>query len=206
MSTTTPTLPALRCLGDLADVRPIIVIDTREQTPLVFDNLASEPDALQSGDYSFRGAENLFAIERKSIADLVACCVGDNRDRFFRELHRLRGFRFKRLLIVGSQAEIEAGDYRSGITPKAVLSTLRAIEVRFDVPVVFSATPALAARQVELWAHWFAREIVEATNELARGSGLTRRKGAATPPVVRNLCPRSKSARSDTRVELSVEP
>lgn len=26
-------LPGLRCLGKLADIRPVIIIDTREQTP-----------------------------------------------------------------------------------------------------------------------------------------------------------------------------
>lgn len=170
-----PVLPALRCLGDLADVRPVIVVDTREQTPLPFARLACECGTLPAGDYSFLGGEELFAIERKTIPDLVACCVGENRVRFFRELHRLRGFRFKRLLIVGTRAEIEAGNYRSGIAPAVVLSTLAAIEARFDVPLWFAPTPALASRDVERWAFWFARELVETVNTLARAHGLTRR-------------------------------
>lgn len=65
---------------------------TREQLPRPFKRLASVRATLTSGDYSFRGGEELFAVELKSIADLVACCVGENRERFFRELHRLRGF------------------------------------------------------------------------------------------------------------------
>jgi ERCC4-type nuclease len=137
-----PTLPALRSLGNLAGVRPVVVVDTREQCPLPFGRLAVERGTLASGDYSFRGGEELFAVERKSIPDLAACCVGDNRDRFFRELHRLRGFRFKRLLIVGSREEIEQGEYVSQIKPQAVLATLRAFEVRFDMPVAFAPSPA----------------------------------------------------------------
>lgn len=143
------TLPALRALGGLADVRPVIVIDTREQTPLTFTSLASQRGTLTTGDYAPLGAEELFSIERKTIADLVACCMGANRDRFFRELHRLRGYKFKRLLIVGTVADIEAGRYQSSITPKAVLASLGAIEARFDVPVVFSATPEEAALKIE---------------------------------------------------------
>jgi ERCC4-type nuclease len=179
----TTTLPALRTLGLLADTRPIIIIDTREQTPLTFLQLASVRDTLTSGDYSFRGGEELFAIERKSIADLVGCCVGENRERFFRELHRLRGFRFKRILIVGTREQIEAGEYRSGIAPRAVLSTLRAIEARFDVPVCFALTPAAAALEIEAWVFWFARELVESVNDLARGAGLTLRNAAAKEAV-----------------------
>lgn len=170
-----PTLPALRCLHRLAEVRPTIIIDTREQTPLVFPRLASRTGTLTSGDYSFAGGQELFAVERKSIPDLVASCVGENRERFFRELHRLRGYRFKRLLIVGTRAEIEAGTYRSRTSPASILSTLRAIEARFDVPVVFALDATAAAKEIEAWAFWFAREVVEAANTLARGNGLTRR-------------------------------
>lgn len=165
-----PTLPALKSLGKLADMRPVVVTDTREQTPLVFTRLQSVRGTLQSGDYSFRGGEELFAVERKTVADFVGCCCGENRERFFRELHRLRGFRFKRLLVVGTREEIESGAYRSNITPKAVLATLAALEARFDVAVVFSPTPAEAARLVEGWAYWVAREVVVAANDLLRAN------------------------------------
>jgi ERCC4-type nuclease len=174
----------LKCLADLSSVRPVVVVDTREQDPLPFARLNFERGTLQTGDYSFRGGEDLFAVERKSIGDLVACCVGDNRDRFFRELHRLRGFRFKRLLIVGTRAEIEAGEYRSSITPRAVLATLSAIEARFDIPVCFAPTAAAASLQIESWIYWFARELVEAVNDLARANGLTRAPANAINPSI----------------------
>jgi ERCC4-type nuclease len=48
-----------------------IVVDTREQTPLPFPDGVAVVDTLKQGDYSFRGAEDIFAIERKSIPDLV---------------------------------------------------------------------------------------------------------------------------------------
>jgi DNA excision repair protein ERCC-4 len=77
-----------------------------------------------TGDYSVAGLENLFAVERKSIFDLVGCCMGQNRERFERELHRIRGFRFKCLLIVGTKEQIQKGNYCSHIKPQAVLATL----------------------------------------------------------------------------------
>lgn len=163
-----PPLPALRGLGTLADVRPVVVIDTREQTPLRFTRLQSTAGTLTSGDYSFAGGEESFAIERKTIPDLVACCVGENRERFFRELHRLRGYRFKRLVIIGTIGEVEAGEYRSRIAPRAVLATVQALEARFDVPVVWCDTPEAAALRIESWAFWFARELVQDVNAIAR--------------------------------------
>jgi DNA excision repair protein ERCC-4 len=162
-----PVLPALRSLGRLADVRPCIVIDSREQTPLVFRRLPSVVDGLTSGDYSVAGLEGVFAVERKTVADLVGCCTGDDRQRFERELHRLRGCRFSRLLVVGTREEIERGEYRSRITPAAVLHSLTAWEARY-VPVVFCPTAEDAARQVEVWAFWYAREVVQAANDLLR--------------------------------------
>jgi DNA excision repair protein ERCC-4 len=163
-------LPALRGLGTLADHEPVIVIDTREQDPLAFGRLQSIRGTLQTGDYSIRGLEEQFAVERKSISDLVGCCMGDSRQRFERELHRLRGFRFKRLLIVGTEEEILSGRYHSNIKPQAVMATLGAFEARYDLPVMFRPSPELAAAQIERWAFWFSREMVEVVNNLWRSA------------------------------------
>lgn len=116
-SETIPNYPARKKLSDLSKLRPVVIVDTREQQPLRFSRLASQSGTLQTGDYSFAGGEEHLAIERKSVADLVGCCVGDSRDRFFRELHRLRGFAFRRLLVIGAREEIETGQYRSAIKP-----------------------------------------------------------------------------------------
>ncbi len=143
-----------------ATVHPILIIDTREQTPLLFQRLACQRGTLLSGDYSFLGGEELFSVERKSIDDLVGCCAGENRKRFERELHRLRGFWFARLLIVGSEEDVEAHRYRSEINPKSVLHTVKAFEARY-VPVVWEPSAQKAAELVESWAYWVAREIAK---------------------------------------------
>jgi ERCC4-type nuclease len=161
-----PNYPARKRLSLLANLRPVVVVDTREQTPLTFTRLDAKVATLTTGDYSFVGGEEHLAIERKSVPDFVACCMGNNRDRFFRELHRMRGFAFRRLLIVGTHHEIESGQYRSAIKPRSVLATLSTIEARFDVPVVFAPTPAQAAWQVEEWVWWYAREIIINANQL----------------------------------------
>lgn len=165
-----PCLPALRSLGDLADLRPVVIVDTREQEPLPIERLPVTRGTLYTGDYSVRGMEELFAVERKSVPDLVSCCAASNRERFENELHRLRGFRFRRLLVIGTKQEIEAGAYRSSIRPSAVIGTLNAFEVRYDVPVVFEPDPASAARRVESWAWYCAREAVESVNAMLRGA------------------------------------
>ena len=168
MTSPLPELPALRHLGDLAGARPVVVVDSREQDPLPIRRLPTVRGGLQSGDYSVAGLEDLFAVERKTVADLVGCCCGDSRERFERELHRLRGFRFTRLLVVGTVDQITQHTYRSQVKPASVLNSLAAWEVRYSIPVVFRRTAESAAEQVETWAWWFAREYIEVANDLLR--------------------------------------
>ena len=54
----------------------MIVVETREQEPLVFKSLKSVGGTLLSGDYSVAGLEELFSVECKSISDPVSCCMG----------------------------------------------------------------------------------------------------------------------------------
>lgn len=133
--------------------QPTIITDTREQKPLEFLNLPSEAGTLQSGDYSIAGLEHDFAIERKSIADLCQS-VTRGRERFERELHRLRGFHFARILIVGDPHEVT----RHSPNPKSVFSSLSAFEARYGIPAVWEPSPELAARLVERWAWFYWRE------------------------------------------------
>jgi DNA excision repair protein ERCC-4 len=161
-------LPALKSLGDLARTRPVIVCDTREQSPLTFTHFQCVRGTLQTGDYSIVGLEDLFSIERKSIEDIVSCCCGENRSRFERELHRLRGYRFKRLMIIGSRGEIETMRYHSKISPASVLGSLAAWEMRFYCPVIYTATPEEAATQIERFVHFFAVEHIKIVNGLLR--------------------------------------
>jgi ERCC4-type nuclease len=151
------------------EVRPIVAIDSREIQPLVFTHLRSVCSTLVTADYSLYSNEWAAAIERKgSIDELVTCCSVE-RDRFARELMRMRSHAFRRLILVGfSRADIELQRYRSHMAPRAVLATLSALEVRYDVAVYYFPTPEAAALQVESWLWWIAREIDKNANNLRR--------------------------------------
>ena len=149
---------------------PTILTDTREQDPLTFANLPTERRTLTTGDYSVLGFEREFCIERKTTGDLVQSLTRE-RDRFSRELQRMRAFDFRRLLVVGAPADLEEHRYRSLANPKAIIGSLCAFEVRFDVPVCFRETPEAAAVQVERWATYFVRECLIAASETLRRYG-----------------------------------
>ena len=151
----------------MPDTLPTIVIDTREQTPLAFVNLPFMDGTLASGDYSVKGFEDDFTVERKSLDDLAKSLTHD-RPRFERELVRMRGYEFRRLLIVGTVDQIEAHDYRSQAEPKAIIASVTAFEVRYSLPVTFCPTPQAAALQVERWAFYFMRERLKNASEIVK--------------------------------------
>jgi ERCC4-type nuclease len=122
---------------------------------------------LATADYSVLGLERLFAVERKSLDDLANSCSGESRQRFERELLRMRSYPFCRLLIVGSEDDIRQAKYHSNVSPQSVIGSLATWEIRFNLPVVFSASADLAARQLERWAFYFAREIILSANSIS---------------------------------------
>ncbi|MCH8852341.1 MAG: ERCC4 domain-containing protein, partial [Planctomycetes bacterium] len=118
----------------MAKLSPVIIVDSREQRPWRFENLPTATGSLSTGDYSVRGLEHLIAVERKSLDDLLSC-IGIHRDRFRRELARLRGFRFRCLIIEASHADLEAGQWRSQLKPSHVIGSLSAWMAQFDLPI-----------------------------------------------------------------------
>ena len=159
----TEPLQPIPCQGKSA-VLPVILVDTREQTPLAFTRLPSETASLATGDYSCRGLELDIAIERKSIADLVQSLTTE-RDRFMRELQRMRSFPFCRLLVIGGISQITTHRYRSNCNPKSVINSLHAIESR-GIPVVFSLTKEEGAILVEDWIWWRCRHVLRESAKL----------------------------------------
>lgn len=116
-----------------------IIIDTREQRPFDFSAFGAETMTgnLPTGDYSIAGMENLVSVERKELSDMLNC-LGSERERFFRELDRLRGYEAAAIVIESPLAAIMAGRYRSRITPQSAIQSLIAIQAQYRLPVFFA--------------------------------------------------------------------
>ncbi|MCZ6653511.1 MAG: hypothetical protein O7D91_10855 [Planctomycetota bacterium] len=141
-------------------IEPVIVVDSREQTPWKFANLPSEPGSLTTGDYSVKGSEHLIAVERKSLPDLLACC-GRERVRNLRELKRLRAYRFRCLVIEASYADLECGKWRSQVKPSAVWGSLAGWQCQYSLPVMLVGTHKAGAEFCERYLFQAARRIVQ---------------------------------------------
>ena len=128
---------------------PPIVIDTREQRPYLFAGAASIRAGLPSGDYSIQGLESAVAIERKSLAYFVGS-VTVGRDRFWRELARLQGYRVRAVVLEATMSQLERGVYRSRANPRAIVASVLAIGTDFGIPVVLAGTRE-AGEHATLW-------------------------------------------------------
>ena len=146
----------------------VIVIDTREQTPLPFSaEVPTERGTLYPGDYSIKGLETRFAIERKSLEDLIGSLIGKkeladgarryNRDRLIEELTAMRGHDFKCVIVTAPREKIEQHYYRSMIPPQNVIGMICSIEALTGVQFKFFSDAHCAARWVSLEALHFWR-------------------------------------------------
>ena len=141
-----------------------VIIDTREKTPFPFGpDVETEPGTLATGDYSLAGLENLVAVERKSLADLVMCC-GSERDRFKRELQRLRAYRCRAVVIEAHMAEVIYQKYRGNMVPAAIMGSVASWQTRYEVPFVWAGKhgAAFTAAIFRNFLHQL-REITDAT-------------------------------------------
>ena len=137
---------------------PTIIVDSREQTPLRFANLPTTRGTLDAGDYSIVGLTHLVAVERKSLDDLLAC-IGRERERFKRELQRLRGYRFRMLVVEADAVTLEAGQWRSTLQPAHVLGSLAAWTAQYGLPVWLAGSHDGAGRFVERYLYQCARAL-----------------------------------------------
>jgi DNA excision repair protein ERCC-4 len=124
------------------------VIDTREQQPLALETYLPrvQRGTLETGDYSVLGLEHLIAIERKSLSDLVACC-GVERERFERELRRMAGYETKCLVVEASWRDLEAGMWRSKLSPAAAVGSVLSW-IAEGIPVIMAGSREAAAHHV----------------------------------------------------------
>ena len=112
-----------------------ILADTREQLPYAFSKYDVEVTtvALPAGDYSLPGFEDRAAIERKSLEDLVGCLMGSNRDRFERELAKLRFYDLAAVVVEATLDDVKRGRFRSQMKAHAALQSIIAFQVRYGV-------------------------------------------------------------------------
>lgn len=122
-----------------------ILIDTREQDLHILHDLeklgiAYKRKKLDYGDYSFEigdiSHEHNIVIERKGSIDEIIGNFTKGRDRFRREFERSKGCKVI-LMVEASMEQLEAGNYRSRMSPKDLKSFLKTWCNKFQLELKF---------------------------------------------------------------------
>jgi hypothetical protein len=131
-----------------------IIIDTREQHPWSFEHMEKTVSKLDTGDYSLKGLESLFCIERKGSVSEVANNITEKR--FKDVVDRMRVIPYAFLLLefdledvliypVGSNVPKKMWD-KLKISPKFILKHLLELQILHNIKVVFCGDPSNAEK------------------------------------------------------------
>ena len=123
----------------------VLVVDSREQQPYLFDNHKTIVKGLNVGDYSLLSCEDQVSIERKSVDDLIGSLTSD-RDRFEKELNKGRFYQYFALVIEASLNDLTNGRYRSAMLPKSAVQSLMSFSVKYRLPVFFAGSRVYAEK------------------------------------------------------------
>jgi ERCC4-type nuclease len=88
--------------------------------------VAVERATLREGDYTTRGLQTIAVVERKSVSDL-ASTITHGRERFDREVERLRPYRWKCIVVEGDITQV----YRASMAhPHSIIGSIASFYAR----------------------------------------------------------------------------
>jgi DNA excision repair protein ERCC-4 len=121
-----------------------IIIDTREQKPLWKKSTKKykiENKKLDVGDYSLKGYENKFALERKSQLDLFGT-LGKGHKRFKKEILRALEYDYFAIIVEDNYDNILnkkfENSFRSKMRGYIITSILFTIHLKYKIPIFFA--------------------------------------------------------------------
>jgi len=115
-----------------------VIQDSREKIPYTFsDSVPVEQGTLNTGDYTVKGFEDVFAVERKSLPDLLKSITWE-RKRFKKEIERGDDFLAFVVMIEVPMKTVLEKDYRRDVHPNAIMGTIQNWEKYHTVEFVWA--------------------------------------------------------------------
>lgn len=132
----------------------VVVIDTREQLPYMFPGCRTSVEKLDELDYSLVGHVKFMGVERKSAVDFFGSITQD-RDRFERELERLKDYKFKGLVIEAEEQELLHPEmYGRGISGNSVYGSIIAMEIKYGIHVYYGSRERCESKVLNWFIYW----------------------------------------------------
>ncbi len=144
-----PMQPAVAERGgtQLRTPRPVAIVDTREQNPFSFTRFRGwfagvEKKPLKVGDYSVAGLEEVCAVERKDLSDLVHSLTVE-RPVFIARLRQMSGYPQRLLVITAALSQVKSPYSYSNVSPNKITQSLIAALAGLQVPFLCVETHEL---------------------------------------------------------------
>ncbi len=144
-----PTRPVIAERGgtELHTPRPVVLIDTREQNPFSFARFGGwfagiQKKPLKLGDYSVDGLEEVCAVERKHLSDLVHSFTVE-RSTFVSRLRQMRTYPQRLLVITAALSQVKSPYPYSAVSPNKITQSLVAALAGLQVPFLCVETHEL---------------------------------------------------------------
>jgi len=144
-----PALPVVAERGgtQLRAPRPVVIVDTREQVPFSFSRFRGwfagiEKKALNLGDYTVAGLEDVCVVERKDLADLVQSFT-TGRAAFVERLRQMSHCPHRLLVITAALSQVKSKYAHSRANPNQITQSLIAALVGLQVPFLCVETHEL---------------------------------------------------------------
>lgn len=149
-----PPIPVLPERGgtQLTAPRAVVLVDTREQMPFNFSRFSGwfarvEKKALKVGDYTIAGLEDICAVERKDLADLIHSFTVDRRV-FINRLRLMSSFPHRLLVVSAPLSQVKSPYSYSNINPNRILQSLIAVFAGLNIPFLCTETHELGEEVV----------------------------------------------------------
>ena len=134
---------------------PVILVDTREQTPYSLVGVPHKQATMKVGDYALEGHEFGAVVERKTMADAYGC-VGRGRARFERCLIKLAACRAPCIIIEASLSEFSVPPPYTKLTAAHAVGSFVSWACQHRIPTWFAGSREAGERIMLRWltAYW----------------------------------------------------
>jgi ERCC4-type nuclease len=152
--------------GDSPEFRFTVLRDTREQQPWQFTDFGVVDEKLDVGDYSIgfyldkrlRKLDRIFVVERKASPSEMLAMVGQERERWQRELAKLKKIIHPFIIVECSLQEFLEAAVMSGVNATSAFGSVVAWQKYY--PLIWAGSRELAKEHFLVLARLFYKKYI----------------------------------------------